>query len=259
MTTNVTRSVLDGQHMPQHPLDNPVWAALQYPLHRSLSTHGNPSATAAVYHKDVAPFAGTMDGSSEAAAELTACVPLGQEVYTVGPVPDLIQHSNNSWQHRGESVAVQMVYDGVVMNPVLPTATHAVSVPAIRQLTLDDVDQLLTLTSLTYGQFFRPRTIEMGDWFGTFNDEGQLVAMAGERLHMFNYIELSGIITHPDYRGRGFAAALMTTLVNRAQQRGLIPCLHVTSTNTGAIRLYERHGFRKRRELSVRVFKRMGA
>lgn len=55
---------------------------------------------------------------------------------------------------------------------------------------------------------------------------------------------VEGVYTLPRDRGRGFASHAMATLVRQAARRGKRACLYVHVRNVGAIRLYERLGFR---------------
>ena len=80
--------------------------------------------------------------------------------------------------------------------------------------------------------------------------------MAGERMHAGPLREISGVCTHPDVQGRGFARKLMRKLVRRQMQRGETPFLHVMRDNRNARALYERMGFHDFRESVVRVVSR---
>jgi ribosomal protein S18 acetylase RimI-like enzyme len=55
---------------------------------------------------------------------------------------------------------------------------------------------------------------------------------------------LSEIIVLPELRGRGIATAVLRELVDTATANGQSVQLEVSSVNLGAIRLYERLGFR---------------
>jgi predicted GNAT family acetyltransferase len=77
--------------------------------------------------------------------------------------------------------------------------------------------------------------------------------MAGERMCAGALREISGVCTHPDFQGRGFARRLMTKLIRRQMRRGEVPFLHVMRSNAAAHGLYERMGFRDYRESVVRV------
>jgi hypothetical protein len=73
--------------------------------------------------------------------------------------------------------------------------------------------------------------------------------MAGERLRLDSFTEVSGVCTHPDHRGRGYAAALMRKVAGRILDRGETPFLHAYASNREAIALYEALGFAVRREV----------
>jgi ribosomal protein S18 acetylase RimI-like enzyme len=52
------------------------------------------------------------------------------------------------------------------------------------------------------------------------------------------------IITHPDYRGLGIATQLLTALEAEARNHGYARMqLEVQTSNTAAIRFYEKHGY----------------
>jgi ribosomal protein S18 acetylase RimI-like enzyme len=124
--------------------------------------------------------------------------------------------------------------------------------PEAIRLGPEHVAQVLALVALTRPGPFGPRTPELGEYFGCFED-GRLVAMAGERMRAGVLREISGVCTHPDFQGRGLARRLMTKLVWREMQRGETSCLHVMRDNRKAAGLYERMGFRLHRESVVRV------
>ena len=121
-----------------------------------------------------------------------------------------------------------------------------------RPLGVEDVPQMCALAALTKPGPFAVRTIEFGEYFGTF-DGDRLVAMAGERMQDRRLREVSGICTHPDAQGRGLARRLTELVVRRELDRGETPFLHVVSTNARAIALYERMGFTIAREVPVRI------
>jgi predicted GNAT family acetyltransferase len=116
--------------------------------------------------------------------------------------------------------------------------------------------QALELAQLTNPGPFGPRTPELGEYFGYF-ENGRLIAMAGERMCAGDLHEVSGICTHPDFQGRGFAKKLTLKLVRRQLQRGKTPFLHVMGHNTAARELYRKMGFRDYRETLVRVATRV--
>ncbi|HTF27601.1 MAG TPA: GNAT family N-acetyltransferase, partial [Flavitalea sp.] len=84
----------------------------------------------------------------------------------------------------------------------------------------------------------------------------QLVAMAGQRLKVFQYTEVSAVCTHPDHVGNGYARRLLLHQINMIRQQSDVPILHVKTDNQVAIKLYESVGFSIRRKLNVVIFKK---
>src|SRR3546814_17260936 len=83
-----------------------------------------------------------------------------------------------------------------------------------------------------YSTLFRSaiRTRELGDYIGV-HDQGRLVAMAGQRLHIDGYREISAVCTDPEYRGRGLAAALTAEIAARIHEAGETPDRKSTRLN----------------------------
>ena len=120
-----------------------------------------------------------------------------------------------------------------------------------------DVAEMVELATLTKPGPFDTRTREMGTYLGIRRD-GKLVAMAGERLKLPGYTEISAVCTHPEHLGHGYAGFLMTILAERIRGRGETPVLHVRAENARAVQLYERLGFRRRLLSYFAVFRVVG-
>ncbi|MDX2299091.1 MAG: GNAT family N-acetyltransferase, partial [Xanthomonadaceae bacterium] len=148
------------------------------------------------------------------------------------------------WELTADAHMCLMRWDGVAPGP--DEALAAVPLGAAH------LAQVLDLVAATKPGPFGPRTIEMGEYFGVFED-GRLLAMAGERLHAGSLREVSGVCTDPAFQGRGLARRLMNLVIRRQLQRGQTPFLHVASSNARARGLYERMGFRVEREVALRV------
>ncbi len=144
-------------------------------------------------------------------------------------------------------------FEGVQM------VAESVSAPAhdeaIVELGDPQAAEMLELATLTKPGPFIARTHVLGGFVG-IRKEGRLVAMAGERFKLDGFTEVSGVCTHPDYRGRGYAGLLSRIVAARIQERGEVPILHAYVTNTKAIRLYEQLGFAIRTTLQGAVFRR---
>jgi predicted GNAT family acetyltransferase len=82
----------------------------------------------------------------------------------------------------------------------------------------------------------------MGRYFGIVHD-GRLAAMGGERLSMTGHREVSAICTDPAFTGRGYARAIVTHIVERLADEGIVPFLHVNAENSRARAVYRSVGF----------------
>src|SRR5229473_5140751 len=124
---------------------------------------------------------------------------------------------------------------------------------------LGDADSLemIELTALTKPGPFGKRTHELGTYVG-IRREGKLVAMAGERMKVPGFTEVSAVCTHPEHTGHGYARILMAEVMRRIRSRGVTPFLHVREDNVRAIELYRRLGFTQLRRLHFAVLRRDG-
>jgi ribosomal protein S18 acetylase RimI-like enzyme len=216
-----------------HVLDNPVWLS----LHGEHAPFAEVRGEAARYHPDVAPFAAILDNPTPACwSDLVALFGAGAQLVLVDAPPGVPE----SWQLLGQTDGVQLVGEAVTTRP------DAEAVP----LGPDDVPAMLRLVDRTKPGPFAPRTIELGRYIGVWI-EGELVAMAGERLHPQGWTEISAVCTDERFRGRGLASRLILDIGHGIRARGEIPFLHASAQNTNAIRLYESMGFVLRRK---RVF-----
>lgn len=216
-------------------LDNPAYAALSSVHSRFARRSGRSLA----YPVAVVPFLGLplppSDADWQDAAELTEPgVPAG--IIDTGVSPP------EGWNVHQSFEVVQMIGERVA----------GTEDPEALTLTETDVPEMLELVRATNPGPFFERTIELGRYLGIRRD-GELVAMAGERLHFDGWTELSAVCTADSHRGQGLASSLVSALIAGIHGRSEDAFLHVLATNTDAIRLYERLGFHVRRNLSISV------
>ena len=217
--------------MPTHPLDNPIWASLAS-RHQSLSR----SAGAVVrYPPTFAAFAAVASADADVTAAMASLVESDETVYLLGLVPSLPQ----SWCLEQLALLAQMT---------CPSPIAMVDGPEIIELSETHRVDVLALTTLVYPHYFRPRTMELGRYFGIYQ-QGRLAGMIGERMGMDGYQEISAVCTHPDYNGRGYARHLLAWLSNDNLERGCMPFLHVSQDNLRAMRLYAQNGYHLRCEI----------
>jgi predicted GNAT family acetyltransferase len=219
-------------------LDNPVWNALST-THASFA-EGDDLAKR--YPVDVAPFAATRDQSGESYHSLARL--LGPEGTAALPLPTM-PLLPAGWTVVRKIDSAQMVWNTQTLTPV----EHS-----FEELNASQVDEMLALVELTQPGPFAKRTPELGSYLG-IRIAGQLAAMAGERLKPYGYTEISAVCTHPDHRGHGYASSLVSILIQRITKRNEVPFLHVRTENVGAIRVYEKLGFKTRRIINIVVVK----
>jgi ribosomal protein S18 acetylase RimI-like enzyme len=218
------------QTLPELFFLNPVLTALQT-THAHLSlTHGE----ALRYHPKVSPFAAIKAPASQALRDLHTLLVPGEKIW----LPDI--------SGLDPTVANLSIVQELPCHQMLLPASAALPEPhpTIVSLTCTHADEMVALTDLAFPGFFRPRTCEMGQYFGIRDSKTSgLIAMAGERLTFPGYSEISAICTHPDNRGQGLAAALTWQVVRHQRQRGITSWLHVSASNERAISLYRTLGF----------------
>lgn len=222
-------------------LDRPVWASLVHAPH--LAEGG---ALAKRFRRDVNLFASAYDDSLTSLAALRGLVLDSESIFvlqvTAIRVPD--------------GLSVVRAAQGVQMFSTRPIASQAGD-HTIVDLRDIDAPEMVALAKLTEPGPFLPRTHTMGHFIGIRID-GRLAAMAGERMRFPGFTEISGVCTHPDFRGQGLASRLSSVVANAIQQRGEQPFLHAWTTNRAAIGLYERMGFEFRIAVEVAVLMRQG-
>jgi hypothetical protein len=221
-----------------HLLDRPVWHALTT-RQAALAVGEAPALRLAAAY---GLFAATADTGAESLAALTKLVAAYGPVATVETQPQPVPPG----------------LEAIPQKPVLQMIAQrlAPETPEFEVIDLTDADgpDMLALATLTEPGPFFARTHQLGDFVGVRHG-GQLIAMAGERMKPKGFTEVSGVCTHPDHRGHGYAAGLMGVVAGRILARGETPFLHVFAHNTGAVRLYEALGYAIRTEVLFTVLR----
>jgi len=219
-------------------LDRPVWHALTTRQANLAVSSGAAVRMDSAY----GPFAAARDTSEEALAALLATIEgpedrIGIVEREAWPVPPGLRV-------LGGGDLVQMIFEGPELD--------APDDPRIELLHDEDASEMAALAYATEPGPWGSKTHLYGDYFGIRIDR-RLASMAGERMKLPGFAELSGVSTWPEFRGRGLAGALTRRVVRGFLNRSDTPFLHCYAANVGAIALYEKLGFRIRARMTFTI------
>jgi predicted GNAT family acetyltransferase len=229
---------------PNHPLDRPVWSALTTRVAPLAIRQEQGKGAAVRLDPDIGVFVAAADDSADSRAAL-------DDLCRRYPGAGLVEP-------EGETIAEVLPDVPVVSRAacVQMTAAALTAAPAadLDVLTLGEADanEMLALATLTRPGPFRRGTLRLGGFIGV-RREGRLIAMAGERMKVEGFSELSGVCTHPDFRGQGLAGALSRLVVDRILARGEQAFLHAYADHAATVAFYEGLGFSVRARMTYTV------
>ncbi len=227
-----------------HPLDDVIWKALT----TRQAEYAESLNQARRFMPEITPLAAFREPTPEGYESLAGL--LGARG-TVGLFLEAPYQARTGWSLVAGAPMPEMVYESAGA-----PLSQSSSDPEIVELGAADSSEMMALTALTKPGPFNKRTHELGGYLG-IRREGKLVAMAGERLKVPGYAEVSAICTHPEHTGHGYARILTTEVMQRIRSRGETPFLHVREDNVRAIELYQRLGFRQRVLLHFAVLRKV--
>ncbi len=221
-------------------LDNPIWNALtSVDAGKNIGSHG-----LAYLDKEIAPFMGMNTWDENSQREIIRHAPPGRSWFLLikGDVKFIEE--------------LEMISSIPLYQCFCPSINKSIAEKDCRIIPLSttNVDEMIALTTITRPGPFRKRTIEFGNYHGIFED-GKLVAMGGERLHLNGLTEISAICTHPNFQGRGYGAAIVRYLTDAVMQKNEIPFLHARMDNIKALEVYKREGYEIRSEIQFYIFR----
>jgi len=220
-----------------HVLDNPLWCSLTT-IHKQYACgHGTVLRAA----PEVLPYFAMENPAKDQLSRIIPWLSAGEHLSILGSAPDVIPEGltldykldlyqmiadRNELSPQDQDAGMQQTYDG---------------------------DEILAMKKDVGTGYFQPGTIKLGRFFG-FRENNELIAVAGERLKLPGFTEISTVYTNPEYRGKGYASKLVTHIHNLNLKEGNRSFLQVAKTNVAAIKLYEKLGFRIRTTFSVHSF-----
>lgn len=223
-----------------HPLDNVIWKALSMRQAEFADSYDQ----AAVFLPEVASLGAMLEPTERGYASLSRLLSSGCTITLALETP---YQPRPGWNLSICAPGLQMVCEDAMARPSRPRSD-----PAIVELGAADVSDMMELTGRTKPGPFDKRTYELGRYLGIRRD-GKLVAMAGERLKVPGYTEVSAVCTHPEHTGQGYARILMMEIMQRILSHRETPFLHVREANVRAVELYRRLGFVVRQRLRMTI------
>ena len=222
------------------PLDNPIYEA----LNTEDSNLNRGDKVVAYFDEAVSPFVAMQNWDE-----------MSQQ-YALNELPE-----NRSWSVMIAKPIIFLeefeIIFSIPLYQMICTNLLSYSDIDLQVQSLNDfhIPEMLTLTALTKPGPFLDRTIDFGNYIGLF-EEDKLIAMAGERMHLEEYTEISAVCTDPNHLGKGYGRQLVSVLANQIKQKGKTPFLHVRYDNLRAIEMYKKLGFEIRSEMFFAVFKK---
>jgi predicted GNAT family acetyltransferase len=230
-----------------HDLDNVIWKALT----TSQAKFAESYKLARKFPAEVTSLGAFLEPTEEGYDSLADLVKDGSATGLFLAVPPQLP---KGWTLVATVPLLQMVHENG--RPFSATSPATSGLIELIELTGADVPEMVALAELTKPGPIGRRTRELGTYRG-IRLGGSLVAMAGERLKLPGYTEVSAVCTHPNHTGNGYAAALIRSLVEEIRRRREVAFLHVRHDNLRAIGLYEHLGFRKRVQLHLAVVRKI--
>ncbi len=224
-----------------HPLDNHLWNA----LNGAWAGYSRAVGRIRLLSPDIARVAALEAVSPANVSTLASAMAVGEEMLAIAPQP--LQSTAEL-----EVLSIKPVLQMVADQP-MPAAPGISTV----RLSAADFAQMLALVDVARPGPLGPRALELGNFRGIF-DGARLVALAGERLRFDRYTEVATVCTDPDYRGRGYAKAVVSAVMQEIVDAGRTPFLGVDDGNIAAIRLYEALGFTHRSTFHLSFVRRSG-
>lgn len=220
-------------------LKNPVWYSLNETHNTSLLNYNGVQ----FYKPDTCSF-GAFFNSDNTANALTEYSKIAEKFFLVS--------EKDTPTIDDEHVILEKKINGCQM--VLDKLTDIKITENIVLLSNEYIDEVYDLIWLVMPGFYQKKGFKMGKFFGIFKDN-KLVAITGQRMQTDDFIEISSVVTHPDYTRKGYAKQLICFTAKEILKEKKLPILHTNKGNS-AIPLYEKLGFKLTRDMNWWLFRR---
>ncbi|MEN8745073.1 MAG: GNAT family N-acetyltransferase [Polaribacter sp.] len=223
----------------EEKLKNPVWYSLKESHNTFLRTHND----VLFYDPDICIF-GAFDDSSKTSLALSEYGKSVEKFFLVSE-NQTIDIDTKTTVLEKKILGCQMVLEHLIDTKISEE---------IVKLTEKHMDEVYDLIKLVMPGFYRKRGFEMGQFFGIFKNN-KLIAISGQRMQADDFIEVSSVVTHPDYTRKGYAKQLITHTSKEILKENKLPILHTNKGNV-AISLYEKIGYKITRDMNWWLYSR---
>ncbi|WP_299319340.1 GNAT family N-acetyltransferase [uncultured Maribacter sp.] len=224
----------------EEQLKNPVW----YSLNETHKKFGVEYDGVRFYDQEVCTFGSFFDESKTEKAS-------SQYIKTTDSF--FFVSENQTPIIDDAKIVLERKIDGCQM--VLKQLPEVSITEDIVLLTNEYIDEVYDLIWLVMPGYYRRRTFVMGNYYGIFKD-GKLVSITGQRMQTNLFIEVSAVVTHPNYTKRGFAKQLIVHTTKEILKVNKTPILHTNKGNL-AIPLYQKLGYELTRDMNWWTYRRI--
>ena len=224
----------------EEKLKNPVWYSLRE-THKKFLIELNGVQ---FYHPEVCIFGAFYDVNK---------TPIALNEYAKRVDKFFLVSENQTPIIDSDKIVLEKKIEGCQM--VLEKLADVEITENIVPLTEKHLDEVYNLIWLVMPGFYRKRGFEMGDFFGVFKNK-KLIAICGQRMQTNDFIEISSVVTHPEYTRKGYAKQLIAYTTKEILKEHKLPILHTNKGNT-AIPLYEKLGYKLTRDMNWWLYRRV--
>ena len=223
----------------EEQLKNPVW----YSLKETHKKHVVQFDGVKFYDPKISTFGSFLDESKTLKASNTYLKSTNDFFFVSENQTPIVDDANVVLTKKINGC--QMVLDKLIDSPITED---------IVLLDKSFINEIYDLVWLIMPGYYQKRTFDMGNYYGIFKDR-KLISITGQRMQTNHFIEISSVVTHPDFTGKGFARQLITHTTKEIIKENKTPILHTNKGNL-AIPLYEKIGYKVTRDMNWWLYHR---
>lgn len=217
----------------EEKLKNPVWYSLKE-THQKFQIEYDGVQ---FYNPEINNFGAFFDTSKTSKA-LNQYAKLTEKFFLVS--------ENQTPLFKNENIILEKKINGCQM--VLDNLTDIKITEEITLLTEENIDEVYDLIWLVMPGFYQKRGFEMGNFYGIFKNN-KLISISGQRMQTNDFIEVSSVVTHPEFTRKGYAKQLIYHTTKEILKENKLPILHTNKGNP-AIGIYQKIGYKITRDMN---------